>query len=81
LLDYFVSRSPIADTYPDLDQFVVSECRFEFGEQRVAKPGIADDNQGFQLMAAAAQKFLLVFIEIHGRGVYQCWQAQRQCNE
>ena len=59
----------IADTNPNLDEFVMIQRRFEFGENRFAEPGIADHDQGLELVAQAAEMFFLVFAKVHGREV------------
>ena len=69
LSDDVVPRIPVADPYADLDEFVMVERRFVFGEHRVAQAGIADHDQRFELVTEAAQVLFLVFTEIHGREV------------
>ena len=56
-----VPRLPVPDPDTDLDQLVVGERGLELGDQRRRQPGFADHDDRLELMAEAAQVFLLGF--------------------
>ena len=55
----------VTDPHFNLDEFMMQECRFEFGSDGGSQAGIAYADNRLELMPEAAKEFFLLIAEIH----------------